>query len=255
MTHSAAPTPVTGPSWFLIPVDGPDRESLLAALQLAVQAKQHNIGCAACLDLTCQDRQHQPHLSQIRTWQTMVASIGRLPATTDDEPMIGFDPVACRQWLTSGAAQQAAIDDGFNSDALTSAAGLEELLRLLSDDTSQTFWRTVAHLHNVNIWRTADNHGVDGGGTLTADLDYLGQRVRLANFIKDTTSSPTAPTPAASTPQSRPSPTSLTSSTTSTPACAKSPAIHRWPAHHTRRRPTPTPSSECGSATSRSPSA
>lgn len=34
----------------------------------------------------------------------------------------------------------------------------------------------------MQIWRTADSDGVDGGGVLTADLTYMGERVRLASL-------------------------------------------------------------------------
>jgi hypothetical protein len=107
-----------------------------------------------------------------------------------DEPLIEFDPVACRAWLLDGAATEAGIDDGFRSENLTIAAGIEELLALLNHDTTQHAWRPTASLHDVLIWRTGD--GIDGGGLLTVDLDNPGGRVRLGSlhqgfddFIRD----------------------------------------------------------------------
>lgn len=96
-----------------------------------------------------------------------------------DGPLIEFDPVACRAWLLDGAAAEAGIDDGFRSENLTVAAGVEALLALLNHDATQRVWRPACHVHQVLIWRTGDGGGIDGGGLLTIDLDYPGARVRL----------------------------------------------------------------------------
>jgi hypothetical protein len=43
-------------------------------------------------------------------------------------------------------------------------------------------WIPAPHVHEVLIWRTADGDGIDGGGVLTVDLNYLGERIRLASL-------------------------------------------------------------------------
>ncbi|GIH05693.1 hypothetical protein Rhe02_37600 [Rhizocola hellebori] len=177
-----SPIPTSDPDAYLIPADAADRDHLVAALHLAVQATHRDLGCPACAESACTTAQHQPRLEQVRAWRTLADGIGRLPTLTGDEPMIRFDPQACRTWLDQGAARRAGIDEGFNSDAFTIAAGLEELLYLLHHEAAQHVWCTVAHLDDVEIWRTADSHGVDGGGILTADLTYMGTLVRLASL-------------------------------------------------------------------------
>jgi hypothetical protein len=109
-----------------------------------------------------------------------------------DEPLIAFDPAACRDWLAGGAAAEAGIDDGFRSENLTVAAGIEQLLDLLNQDATARCWRPAPQLHKVLIWRTGDGDGIDGGGLLTVDLDYPCGRIRLGclhqgfdDFIRD----------------------------------------------------------------------
>lgn len=109
-----------------------------------------------------------------------------------DGQLIEFDPTACRSWLADGAAAEAGIDDGFCSENLTVAAGLQELLILLHQDTDQRGWRPATVVREVLIWRTADGDGIDGGGLLTVDLDYPAGWIRLGclyqgfdDFVRD----------------------------------------------------------------------
>ncbi|GAA1884122.1 hypothetical protein GCM10009687_60630 [Asanoa iriomotensis] len=178
----------TGPdtatiSRYLLPLDGPTREDLLAALRSAADTSLAALTCPPCAAGVCPDAQHQPRLQQIRAWRNLATDIARLPATDrSDEPLIHFDADACRAWLLAGAADTAGIDDGFSTEDLTIAAGLDELLSLLNTDATQHAWRPAPHVQDVLIWRTADGDGVDGGGVLTVDLNYLGERVRLASL-------------------------------------------------------------------------
>jgi hypothetical protein len=180
---AAAPQTDIDTTLYRVPLDATDRDDLLAALRTAADATQHNLGCAACLTGDCADDAHQTRMGQVRAWRALAADIGRLPADSVGDPwLISFDAAACRRWLRAGAAQQAGIDEGFNSEDSTIAAGLEELLPLLNGGAAPDVWETQAHLCDVQIWRTADSDGVDGGGVLTADLSYMGQRVRLASL-------------------------------------------------------------------------
>jgi len=110
------------------------------------------------------------------------------PASQDEyashqkKPLIVFDAEACRAWLNAGAAKQAGIDEGFNSEDFTIASGLEDLLSLLHRAPQRSGWHTRQPLDHVSIWRTADNDGVDGGGILTADLTFGEAVVRIASL-------------------------------------------------------------------------
>lgn len=167
---------------YVIPLDTLVRNNLLDALRTAADATGKELRCADCTALACRVDEHMPHLDRLRAWHTLVAEIDRLPGIGDDEPMIRFDRDACRAWLEGGAAQVAGIDEGFNSNDLTIAAGLEDLLSALNNEPPHPGWQTVTHLEYVQLWRTADSDGADGGGILTADLSYMGQRVRLASL-------------------------------------------------------------------------
>jgi len=174
--------PAADTTSYLIPLDAADRDDILDALRVAADRIEDDLDCVACADRSCTKSDHAEWVQRVRAWRAIASHVARLPGIADTEPMIRFDPDACRAWLRAGAAQRAGIDEGFNSDDFTIAAGLEELLSLLNNDPGQHFWQTVAHLEDVQIWRTADSDGVDGGGILTADLDYMGQRVRLASL-------------------------------------------------------------------------
>lgn len=109
---------------------------------------------------------------------------GSTPVTApadSGEPVIVYDPVAARQWLLDGAADEHGIDDTFSTTELSIVARLEELLAALGYGAVTSVWTTRLPLTNVLIWRTADGDGVDGGGLITADLTLNGQAVRLAS--------------------------------------------------------------------------
>jgi hypothetical protein len=179
---ASSPRPTTADT-YLVPLDRPSRDDLLAALHLAADTALTALDCTACAAFACRDEQHQPRLEQVRVWRALTADIERLPATgVGDEPLIRFDAAACRDWLLAGAADEAGIHNGFNTEDLTIAAGLDELLSLLNNDSTQQVWHPAAHVHDVLIWRTADGDGVDGGGVLTVDLNYMGHRVRLGSL-------------------------------------------------------------------------
>jgi len=165
-----------------MPIDTADREDLLDALRVAAHAAADNLGCGACESGNCADPDHAERMRRVRAWRTLAADIGRLPATGDTEPLISFDAAACRAWLQAWAAQDAGIDDGFNSGNYTIAAGVEDLLLRLNNEPPRPGWCTVAHVQDIQIWRTADSDGADGGGILTVHLSYMGQRVSLASL-------------------------------------------------------------------------
>jgi hypothetical protein len=170
-------------SRYRLSLDGSSRDDLLSALRTAATTLQAELACPACAVLLCHEEQHQPHLAQIRAWRHLAAGIARQPATgLADEPLIRFDADACRTWLLAGAAETAGIGIGSGTANLTITAGLDELLALLNTDVDQQAWITAPHVHEVLIWRTADDDGIDGGGVLTVDLNYLGERVRLASL-------------------------------------------------------------------------
>jgi hypothetical protein len=123
-----------------------------------------------------------------QTW----ATAGRIA----DGPAVTFDPDACREWLADGVADEHGIDDTFCTTELSIPAGLEALLRALIDNPQPQVWKLHPALEKVQIWRTADGDGVDGGAIITADLSIDGERVRLATlhqgFDDFTTDSATA---------------------------------------------------------------
>lgn len=181
--HPTTTEPSADANTYQVLVDGPCREDLLTALHHAAKTTVQALDCAACAGFTCTEDQHVARLAQVRAWRGLAADISRLPAMSGpDEPLIRFDADACRAWLLVGAADEACINEGFNTEELTIAAGLEELLGLLNTDSAQQAWRPAPHVHDVLIWRTADGDGVDGGGVLTVDLNYMGERVRLASL-------------------------------------------------------------------------
>ena len=94
--------------------------------------------------------------------------------------MIVYNPVAARQWLLDGAADEYGIDETFSATELSIAARLEELLAALRYNAVPNVWTIRLPLTNVLIWRTANGDGVDGGGIVTADLTVNDQPVRLA---------------------------------------------------------------------------
>ena len=102
-----------------------------------------------------------------------------------EEPVLVYDPVAARQWLIDGAADEHGIDDGFTTTELNLAARLEDLLYALAYGAVPEVWTTRLPLTNVLIWRTADGDGVDAGAIITADLTINGQPVRLAARHQD----------------------------------------------------------------------
>ncbi len=156
-----------------------ERAELLAALRVAIE--QTTTG-GQCQDSQCHHHGDHPTAQHLAAWQQLTATITRIPAIHIRQPLIIFDADACRAWLENGAGAKAAIGEDFNSDDGTIAAGLEELLSLLSHDRQQSAWHTHEPLDHVSIWRTADNDGVDGGGILTADLKYGNVTVRIASL-------------------------------------------------------------------------
>lgn len=187
-TAPAADQPSTPPpsgtiaSSYLMPLDSGSRDDLLDALRVAADRIEDDLNCVACTGRSCTDIDHAERTRRVHAWRGLGTEIARLPGIADDEPMIRFDPDACRAWLQAWAAHDAGIDEGFNTNEGTIAAGLEDLLSGLNNEPPLPGWQTVAHLQDVQIWRTADSDGVDGGGILTADLNYMGQRVRLASL-------------------------------------------------------------------------
>jgi hypothetical protein len=99
-----------------------------------------------------------------------------------DGPAVVFNPDACRQWLSDGVADEHGIDDTFRTTELNIPAGLEALIAALDDDPQPQVWQLHPALRQVQIWRTADGDGVDGGAIITADLSIDGERVRLATL-------------------------------------------------------------------------
>lgn len=108
------------------------------------------------------------------------------PTRRDEStPVIVYDPIAARQWLLDGAADEYGIDDDFTTTELTIVARLDELLAALGYDAVPSVWTIRPPLTNVLIWRTADGDGIDGGGILTADLTINDQPIRLATRHQD----------------------------------------------------------------------
>jgi hypothetical protein len=105
-----------------------------------------------------------------------------LPASPADATLalVRFDPQAARQWLTGGGATRLGIGDDLCTQRLSMAAGLEDLLIELADNTHPQVWATGPTVGKVMIWRTCDNGGSDGGGVVTVDVDLFGHRIRLA---------------------------------------------------------------------------
>jgi hypothetical protein len=167
---------------YRLTTDSIGRDDLLAALRIAADSLAQLPRCEPCAVGECADSSHHSRLTAVRAWRALAADLVRLPSQNMTEPwLIRFDEAACRAWLQNGAAERARIDDDFSEEDGTIAVGLEELLTLLNRRDVPHVWQVQPHVEDVQIWRTADSDGVDGGGVLTADLSYLGERVRLAS--------------------------------------------------------------------------
>lgn len=87
-----------------------------------------------------------------------------------DGPAVRFDRDACRAWLSDGVADRLGINDAFRTSELSIPAGLETLLAALDEEAQPQVWAPHPVLRQVQVWRTADSDGVDGGAIITADL-------------------------------------------------------------------------------------
>ena len=115
---------------------------------------------------------------------TPVHADGPAPVTASSgigQVVIVYDPVAARQWLLDGAADEHSIDESFTTTELTIAARLEDLLAELDYGAVAEVWTIRPPLTTVLVWRTADGDGLDGGCVITADLTVNGQPIRLAS--------------------------------------------------------------------------
>ena len=191
-------------------------------------ATDDDLDCVACDEDTCTDPDHNEPAVKIRQWRGLAQKLAALRCGT--EPVaVAYNRDAARRWLTEWAADEFGIDESFSTLEVTIVARLEDLLAALAWNAQPQVWATRPPLACVQLWRTADGDGVDGGAMITADL-RLGERtVRIGTRHQGSTTSSTTRPPAASTPPSKHSATSPTWSTVKWPCCWRPPRYGRRP--------------------------
>jgi hypothetical protein len=92
---------------------------------------------------------------------------------------VAYNRDPAQRWLTEWAAAEFGIDESFSTVEVIIVARLEDLLRALAWNTEPEVWATRPPLACVQLWRTADGDGVDGGAMITADLRFGEHTVRI----------------------------------------------------------------------------
>jgi hypothetical protein len=102
------------------------------------------------------------------------------------EPAVVFDEAAFRLWWDSDAASNSFLSTTYGDDIdHTPARWTDWLLQCTLGKDRPSWWRTGPGVGEVQIWRTGDDDGVDGGGVLLFDVDGvpLGADIRAGNLI------------------------------------------------------------------------
>jgi hypothetical protein len=155
-------------------LDTGQHDHLLAALTVAASRTDDDLDCVACDEDTCTDPDHNEPTVKIRQWRGLAQKLAALRCGT--EPVaVAYDRDAARRWLTERAADEFGIDESLSTVEVTVVARLEDLLGALAWNAEPQVWATRPALECVQLWRTADGDGVDGGAVITADL-RLGER-------------------------------------------------------------------------------
>jgi hypothetical protein len=156
-------------------------DQLLAALTVAASRTDDDRDCVACDEGTCTDPDHHEPTAEVRQWRGLAQRLAALRGGT--KPVaVAYDRDAARRWLTEWAADEFGIDESFSTVEVTIVARLEDLLGALACNAEPQVWAARPPLQCVQLWRTADGDGIDGGAMVTADL-RLGERtVRIGTL-------------------------------------------------------------------------
>jgi hypothetical protein len=159
-------------------LDTGQHDQLIAALTAAASRTDVTLDCVACAEGTCTDPDHHEPTATFRQWRGLAQKLAALRAGA--KPVaVTYHPDAARGWLTEWAADEFGIDESFNTVEVSIVARLENLLRALACNAEPDVWATHPPLECVQLWRTADGDGVDGGAMITADLRFGERTVRI----------------------------------------------------------------------------
>ncbi len=162
-------------------LDTGQHEQLLAALTMASSRTDDDLDCVACDEGTCTDPDHHEPTVKIRQWRGLAQKLAALRSGT--KPVaVAYHRDAARRWLTEWAADEFGIDESFSTVEVTIVARLEDLLGALAWNKEPEVWATRPPLDCVQLWRTADGDGVDGGAMITADLRIGEHTVRIGTL-------------------------------------------------------------------------
>jgi hypothetical protein len=159
-------------------LDTGQHDHLLAALTVTASRTDDDLDCAACDEDTCTDPDHHEPAVKIRQWRGLAQKLAALRSGTKPVAVV-YNRDAARRWLTEWAADEFGIDESFSTVEVTIVARLEDLLRALAWNAEPQVWATRPLLECVQLWRTADGDGVDGGAMITADLRFGERTVRI----------------------------------------------------------------------------
>ena len=162
-------------------LDSGQHDHLLAALTVATSRTDDDLDCVACDEGTCTDPDHNEPTVKVRQWRGLAQKLAALRCGT--KPVaVAYARGAARRWLTEWAANEFGIDESFSTVEVTIVARLEDVLRALAWNSEPEVWATQPPLECVQLWRTADGDGVDGGAMITADLRIGEHTVRIGTL-------------------------------------------------------------------------